>query len=797
MQTEYTDQLGSSGSRDSLLYGFDDTTHILAVHLNHQNNSTVAVYRRVENGVECDHVSFYPFFHLTDRSLIADFPKKHWVKDLTGDGTYRCLCAFPSWSGMWEGVHYISNEFAHRFGIKLDISSSDPVLLRTDPACQYFLQSGQTSFCGMNFTDLHRMQISLAIHSSQGYSNADRDADRIMSIALSDNRGWNDVLLSKKLSEEDLLTQCITLIRERDPDVIEGHHIISFELPYLLKRCARYGIAFSIGRDGSEPTVSSPRSADMEGESPFILIHGRHVIDSAHFLSQFDYAKRDSFTTSLREAALQFGYSVPERIFIPAQKYAWYFENDPELLRIHLHENVKEIEKICACFSQSIFHLASMIPLNYGALFLTGSAIKIELLMLREYIRTRESLPLPEKGMHTVGAYSDIFFTGLFSPILHVDVESMYPSIMIRQRLAPKSDSLGIFLTLLEELTAHRIEAKRAMQAEENSVRKTELDVLQSSLKILINSFYGYLGYSRALFNDMEMASTVVSEGQTIVRTLIVEIRNAGGIPIEVDTDGVYLVPPIHIDDEEKEILFVDDIDRRLPDGIHIIRAARYKKMLSYKIKNYALLDSNDRLILKGSSLTARNMEQFAKNYVESCVECLMREDIQGLHDLYKNVIFDFSNRNMNVRDFVRTETLRTSLEEYLKERQEGPASRLHHSAVHEALARAARHARVGERIAFYYAGSDPGAKPYQMAKLADEWNSSAPDENINYYLRRVDELSGRFKIFFHEKDFARIFSAEEGLFAFDPTDIRILSKQVESAERGKYGIEWDVGGEE
>ena len=51
------------------------------------------------------------------------------------------------------------------------------------------------------------------------------------------------------------------------------------------------------------------------------------------------------------------------------------------------------------------------------------------------------------------------------------------------------------------------------------------LDARQSSMKILINSFYGYLAYNRALFNDFRAADAVTGGGQEILRQIMQTLR--------------------------------------------------------------------------------------------------------------------------------------------------------------------------------------------------------------------------------------------------------------------------------
>src|SRR5690606_3196680 len=149
--------------------------------------------------------------------------------------------------------------------------------------------------------------------------------------------------------------------------------------------------------------------------------------------------------------------------------------------------------------------------------------------------------------------YTDIFFTGVTGPIVYADVESLYPSIMLNYGVRPERDRVGVFQDLLRHLTTLRIETKRQMRTAESHSARGELDARQSSFKILINSFYGLLGFGVALFNDYSEADRVAKIGQDILRKIIAQIREDGGRIVEVDTDGVFFVPPSQVKGKRAE----------------------------------------------------------------------------------------------------------------------------------------------------------------------------------------------------------------------------------------------------
>ena len=99
------------------------------------------------------------------------------------------------------------------------------------------------------------------------------------------------------------------------------------------------------------------------------------------------------------------------------------------------------------------------------------------------------------------------------------------------------------------------------------------------------------------------------SAGQRVVKQIVVNLRQHGATPIEVDTDGVYFVPPPDVTAPQDEEAFIDRVAANLPPGIRLGHDGRFAGMLSLKLKTYALLSHDGVMSLKGSSLRSRRME--------------------------------------------------------------------------------------------------------------------------------------------------------------------------------------------
>ncbi len=765
----------------SAVYGHSPDERLIGVY--HLPSGAVRVYRRVNGALISEDDEFFPFFFLSEERLIGGFPKKHWIKKLAGPNFYQYVCAFSRWSDMWEAVHYVVDQYNQSTDRKIQsYSDLDVLYLKPDPVTQYLMQSGRTLFKGMEFNELHRVQLDIETYSTQRrFSDPSRLDDRVIVIALSDNRGWEHVIDGRTKSESRMFEELKEIISEKDPDVIEGHNIFNFDLPYILRRCELLNRELELGRGGFPVRAISPRVSfgDREVDFAGYEIPGRHFVDTYLLVQNYDVSKRNLESYSLKYVARYFGFAPPERIYIKGEKIAWYWDNDPEIVTRYALDDVRETRMISDYLSPSYFYLAQMVPMSYGQVARLGSVSKIETLMIREYLREKQSLPCPQEGSQTSGGYTDMFFTGLLGPVVHADVESLYPSIMISKHITPKTDYLDVFHSLLSELTKRRLELKKRMQLTKDPHVKSRLDAMQSSLKISINSFYGYLGYARGLFNDYERAGEVTATGQEILRALIDQIVLHGGKVVEVDTDGLYFVPPDNVTGEDAEVELMEHVSKILPTGIHVAVDGRYQKILSYKKKNYALLGYDQKIVIKGSSLISRSMERFARDYLQQCIESLLKGNIESLHELYVNLYKDISEHRLGVRNFARTEQLRDSLEQYKRDVVSGKRNK---SAAFEVAIASYRNYRVGDRVSYYMTGNDANIKGFEHCKLAEAWDPNFADENVPYYLKRLDEYSKKFEVFFIPQDFGKIFSVED-LFGFSAKGIQVLTKEMKEEE--------------
>ena len=177
----------------------------------------------------------------------------------------------------------------------------------------------------MRFGDLRRMALDIeVVTGGQGeFPNAAREADRIVAVALADSTGFTHVVRGDRLDEPALLEETTRLIRERDPDVIEGHNIFRFDLEYLEARARRHRVRLAWGRDGTELRGRPARLQVAERSIGYrrYEIGGRHVVDTWMLAQLHDVGARDLPSFGLKDIARHLGVAAADRTYLDASRH--------------------------------------------------------------------------------------------------------------------------------------------------------------------------------------------------------------------------------------------------------------------------------------------------------------------------------------------------------------------------------------------------------------------------------------------------------------------------------------------
>ncbi len=706
--------------KNTMLFGADPTPRIVAIELG--ETGTVKVYRREKDGSTVVEVEpFHPFVWAD--SDVVDLGIE--AEKLAGDLKYGWRVTVDSWKEL----------IALRNGLK---NAGRDFFAFTDPVQHYLTATGRTLFKDLPFEELKRMQIEVL-------SFSDDSDDHLMSIALADNSGWEDVLIvdpkDVEESERSVLKKLTSLIKERDPDVIEGHNLFRFHLPYLVARATKTKTKLDWARSGGflRSRPSRLQIAEKTIDYPKFTIDGRHFVDTFLLAQFYDVGMRTLSGFERADVARHFGFCDREELSALTGKELQraYIGND-ERFRQRALCAVREARAVAELLSPSYFIQAQIFPYNYQDAIVRGNATRINALFLREYFRQRHSIPEMPMVRGFEGGYTDIFFTGVARNVWHCDVASLYPSIMLQFDCFPQTDQLQIFRHLLTDLRTFRLEAKANMRAEKNPAKQRHFHALQNTFKILINSFYGYLGFAQGHFADFDAAARVTQIGRDLLKKMIDWLNGQDAQVIEVDTDGIYFVPPDKIDIDELR----KRLAKELPPGIEVEFDEQFDAMFSYKAKNYALLTSDAEVIIKGGALKSRGLEKFQRVFLEEMIKLIMEGKPEAIVDLRDEFERKIRDREWNIDMLMKTDTLQDSLDKY---RAKIAGSARNRAAAYELALASGRNYRPGEQISYYVKATPKKVPAYEAAKLASDFDPQNRDENVDYYVAKLDELVKKF----------------------------------------------------
>jgi DNA polymerase I len=736
----------SSYNGDEYLFGWDPMPGIVSVWAN--NDGKAVIWRREGDAVTHIVEQFRPWLfaatlddlaHLGNALVPASAPNCE-----NAPVTYREL------DGPTDSYRYILSARSGRFleravakgasqRLKRQINNTNELpedYYRVGPVEQYLMLTGRVYFRGMTYDDLHRLQFDLETTA------LDPHRGRIFMVALRDNRGLATTLIAPQPRDEAaLIADLCTLIRGRDPDVIENHNLFGFDLPFLEQRAAEHGIPLALGRQGG-PQLLEQRAEtlaigpDARRRTRY-TIAGRELIDTLDAVRRYDFVVRDMPSYRLKDVAKYFGMASPDRVYIEGEAIFETFRRDPELVGRYALDDVEEVDGLSRRLLGAPFALAAMAPRRYERLASAGPAMGIlEPILVRAYFRSGAALPCQAsmqdgaQALHEGGAVH-LFAEGVAEQVVKADVASLYPSLMRTFQIGPACDRLGVLLNVLGRLTDLRLHHKAAAKAASpGSIEANAHEATQAAMKILINAAYGYMGAgSMALFADSRAASEVTQRGRDLLSHVLNALRERGMALIEADTDGVYFAAPVGWTEDQERAL-VAEVGALLPEGIRLEYEGRYRAMFSHEVKNYALLTYNGRLIVRGVALRSSRAEPFGEKFLRRALLCTMTNDIEGLRTAYLETASALRSRSFPASEMGARVRLSKSPEAYM-------AARANHAEPqYEALLAAGRTRWYpGERVRYYRVR---GGKFVWLPEESDEspiggtWESDEDNENGN-----------------------------------------------------------------
>ena len=419
----------------------------------------------------------------------------------------------------------------------------------------------------------------------------DPDFNKVIMIGLRDHLGEDTVIYAEK--EQNLLKIFIEVLKVMPPDVLIGHNVFNFDLPFLMRRCEIHGIEHGF-HFGKLRTITS--ASHFGKPIQFKPVHiplktpnfkEIQIIDTFQQIAIWDKSASKLTNYKLKPSVLTLKLRAEQRLELSNEQIQeCYKTGDLESIRKYLVYDLEDTELLANFLIPVIYYQMLFVPgIELQNMAISSPAIKAQ--KIHESLIPKTNAVADETTAYE-GAKVALHKPGLHRNIAKIDVSSLYPSIMLRYGICSRKDPEHKFLGVLDYMREERLKQKKLAATDPIANHQ------QNALKILINGSYGYFGTGGYTFNDYHAAAMVTAYGRKILNLMEDTIVTHGGELVESDTDGIIFIS------ETPEQIF-EAVQKVLPSGISI--ELEFKNCIASvpKAKNYTILKPDGKVVAKGA----------------------------------------------------------------------------------------------------------------------------------------------------------------------------------------------------
>jgi DNA polymerase, archaea type len=516
-------------------------------------------------------------------------------------------------------------------------------------------------------------------------SGLDPKTCRIYMVGFWDTK-LDDWVVFKEDEERETIVKSIDYLTTNQPNILAGHNHVRFDLPFITKRAELYNISvpWKINVFSSRITSASVFGKPLEYNQ--VTWYGTNIIDTYHQIAIWDKAAAKLEAYDLKSSVIALKLRDDRRLELNVHqiKECWA-KGDKETIEEYLKYDLSDTKMLADFLLPTVYYQLLYIPSMTFQQISVANALKFqklyeslechniddapaELLSKTEiigkiagkdvvihdipYLHTKEyvdhhmrqgiSLVESDEKVGYEGGISKVFYKGLHHDVAKIDVSSMYPSVMLRYGVCSRKDPLMKSLSVLKNMTEERLKFK-ALAAKGDK----QANHRQGALKILINSFYGFLGTGYYTYNDMEAAALVTAIGRKILYRMIDSIEAQGGMVIAVDTDGI-------IYSHENTNAVYNNVTKVLPSGVGIELEFEEMGLYAPKAKNYVLVSKEGKVSCKGM-YRKRNRYPLQNKHPLELIRRYFMESKESAIDYHIDTVLAIKMRTIDIADLTVT----------------------------------------------------------------------------------------------------------------------------------------------
>ena len=556
-------------------------------------------------------------------------------------------------------------------------------------------------------------------------------------------------------SEAELIEKFKEVVEHYKPDILTGYYSDGFDLPYIKTRADKYKIKLDIGLDFSELRVKKGQrdtTAEITG-----IIH----LDIFKFIRKIKGPSMDTFAFNLNMVAEEL--IGEKKLDVEMDNLSSVWDNHPEKLGPYADYNLHDAYlayKLTDKMMPTIIEMVKIVGLTIDEVHRMGFSQLVESFLLKNaphYDVIAPNKPhheeLRKRMMQTFkGAFVFEPKPGLYKDITVFDYRSLYPSIISSHNISPgtlnceccedkaktapsenKRDKhwfcgkkKGFIPLMIEELITRRMRVKDILQQKSTPL----LEARSQALKLLANSFYGYLGFSMSRWYSIECSRSITAYGRYYIHSVIDKAEKAGFKVLYGDTDSTMIT----LDGKTKKDAekFREELNNELPGLMELEHEGFYPAgiFVSAKAgkfgakKKYALLSESGNLKIRGFETVRRNWSPIAKQVQENVLSLILKENKPAkAFEYVRKVIDELKENKVPLKDVIIYTQLQKEIKDY---DAVGP-----HVAIASLMKEKGISVGPGSRIEFVI--TKKGDKIRDKARLPNEVNQE--DYDPEYYI--------------------------------------------------------------
>ena len=288
------------------------------------------------------------------------------------------------------------------------------------------------------------------------------------------------------------------------------------------------------------------------------------------------------------------------------------------------------------------------------------------------------------QGNYT-GGYVKTPKQGIYKNVIELDFRSLYPSIILAHNIDPKTlnskcnkkdrtyvpefEKRYFCLTKkakvperLAKILEKRAKVKKMLKSKKlKKDERIKLEKKEKQYKLAANITYGYFGYPKSPWYNINCAESISAFGRYYIQEVIKKAEKEGFKVIYGDTDSIFVQGTV-----SKAKSFAKKINSLFPDPIDIEYRGIYKRgFFVSKKKRYALIDSKDNITIKGFETVRGDWCSIAKETQKKVIKKILQEKHNAAAKELRKAAIKIEKENAKISDVTLSVQLTKPISQY------------------------------------------------------------------------------------------------------------------------------------